>query len=94
MPPAEKLKVKVFNQELTIRSEDSEEYVREIARYVDAKIYEVQDAGSSPTIKSLIIAAMNIADELYKERERHSSQNTELLERSKKLLEKFAELGI
>ena len=85
--------VKIYNQELKIRTDEPPEYVRDVARYVDSKIYEVIDnvPGISST-KALILAAMNIADELFKQREEHQKLVRQLQERSEQLAQKLSEI--
>jgi len=85
--------VKIYNQELKIRTDEPPEYVRDVARYVDSKIYEVVDnvPGISST-KALILAAMNIADELFKQREEHQKLVRQLQERSEQLAQKLSEI--
>ncbi len=95
MADAEKhiVSVKIYNHELKIRSDESPEYVREVARYVDSKIYEVVDnvAGVSAT-KALILAAMNIADELFKQRREYEQLVDKLKQQSEQLAKKLAEI--
>ena len=95
MADAEKItvNVKIYNQELKIRSDEPAEYVREVARYVDSKIYEIVD--NIPNItstKALILAAMNIADELFKERQEHQKLVQQLQERSEQLARRLSEI--
>lgn len=61
------VKVDLFGQEYSIRANvENEEYVRAIARYVDSKMQEIKDSmGVSSTHKIAILAALNIADELF-----------------------------
>lgn len=61
------IEIKVLGQKFTIRSDSDEDYVHEVAQFVDQKMTEV--ASSSKTVSSLniaILAAMNIADEFMK----------------------------
>lgn len=51
-----------------LRSKDPASYVEEVARYVDEKVSELtRDSGLSQS-DAIILAALNIADELMKER--------------------------
>ncbi len=85
--------VRVFNQELRILTDEPPEYVREVARYVDAKIYEVINSASSasPT-KAVILAALNITDELFKEREKLRRLMERIEEQSSALRQKLMEI--
>lgn len=59
--------VEIMGESYTLRTNDDPEYVRRVARYVDAKFREIK--GASPSISYIRIAvlvALNIADELHK----------------------------
>jgi cell division protein ZapA len=58
--------VTIYGSEYPIRAQQSdEEYVREIAAFVDARMREINEAMKpSTTLKVAILAALNIADEL------------------------------
>ncbi|MBI2822529.1 MAG: cell division protein ZapA [Acidobacteria bacterium] len=67
-------KVKILNQVYSIRSDDDPAYVRELAAYVSDKLERV--AKATPTVDTLkvaILAALNIADELFRTRREESS---------------------
>ena len=85
--------VKIFNQELRIRTDEPPEYVREVARYLDAKIFEVVNniSAASPT-KAVILAALNITDELFREREQLKKLSENLESQSQALQQKLAEI--
>ena len=58
--------VEIMGREYRIRGAADEAYVREVARYVDNKLREVSQGTSLPTSDRVaILAAMNIADELF-----------------------------
>ncbi len=61
------MEVYILGQKYTIKGDAPEEYIRQLAEFVTAKIKEVSDV--SPTItplKATILAAVNIADELHR----------------------------
>ncbi len=59
--------VEIMGENYTLRSEDDPEYVAEIARYVDAKFREVKNTSpNSSYLRTVVLAALNIADELHK----------------------------
>lgn len=61
--------VKILNVDLRIKTDESEDYVRDVVRYVESKINEVIDTMStSSPIKMAILAALNITDELFREK--------------------------
>ena len=63
-------KVRILNQLYSIRSDDDPAYVRRLAEFVDEKLKQVSEATPSvDTLKVAILAALNIADELFRARE-------------------------
>lgn len=82
-----KVKVRIYGQEYTISGERDEETIVEIADYVDGKMREISRFFSSNIPGSLaVLAAINIADELFEARE-----ETEKVKEEKAQLEKDAE---
>ena len=72
------LSVTIFGSEYKIKGADPQ-YIGEVAAYVDAKMRDLERrlSGGSPT-KIAILASLNIADELFHEREEKSQHLTEL----------------
>ena len=64
------VKVTIYGQEYTIKAPADASYIKNIAEYVDGKMREVQEELSTPQVpaKVGILAAMNIADELFAEK--------------------------
>ena len=61
--------VEIFGQEYRIRGDADPDHMAEIARYVDEKMKEIaQGAPVGSLAKIGILAALNIADELFSER--------------------------
>ena len=58
------VKVRIFAQEYPIRASSNEDYIKEVAAYVDQKMNEVQRSvpSSMNASKIAILAAMNILD--------------------------------
>jgi cell division protein ZapA len=78
--------VEIHGQRYPIRSSLDPVYVARLASYVDEKIRTAAD--STPTGDSLrlaVIAALNIADELFRCRESNSARDGELAERAGEL---------
>ena len=64
------VKVNIFGTEYPIKGESNVEYIQEIARFVDEKMIEIDKTLSiKSSLKVAILAALNIADELFQERE-------------------------
>lgn len=75
--------VEIHGQRYPIRSSLEPEYVARLARYVDERIRAAAD--STPTGDSLrlsILAALNIADELFRCKENDRARHGELAERA------------
>ncbi len=73
--------VEIFGQRLGLRTEGDSERLQELAQFVDFRMKEVADRSSSvDTVKIAILTALNIADELYEERELDQDDRTRELE--------------
>ena len=63
--------VVIMGQTYNVRAEEDGLYIKELAKFVDAKMSAVEDAtGTSESTKVAILTALNIADELFKVQER------------------------
>jgi cell division protein ZapA len=73
------IRVTIFGKDYPIRTSlEDEDYVREIAAYVDAKMQKIQETMNiSSTSKVAILTALNIADELFLEREDRQRQTAD-----------------
>ena len=80
------IKVKIYDQEYIVQSDESEEQLNRIAAYVNDKLKEIQDNTKGLSEKKMaILVALNIASEYFqaiKERDELSTnirQKTEAL---------------
>jgi cell division protein ZapA len=66
----------IQGEQYTIRATDDPTYVRRVAQYVDEKLEGVVSGSPSlPSTKAIVLASLNIADELFKrEAERERSE--------------------
>jgi cell division protein ZapA len=79
--------VEIFGQRLGLRADGDEARVQEIARFVDLRMREVADRSSSvDTVKIAVLTALNIADELFQERETDQDSRQKRLEKQAKRL--------
>jgi cell division protein ZapA len=65
------VKIDIYDQSYNVNADQNEEHLKELAEYVDTKMREVADA--TRTVDSLrvaVLAALNIADEMFTLRER------------------------
>lgn len=62
------VEVQILGRKLLLSTESDETYVREIAEFVNDKMEEIQAAAqSSSTLNIAILAALDIADEYFKQ---------------------------
>lgn len=62
--------VTIYGQEYTVRSDGDPEYVQKIAAFLDGRMREVARGSNQVTsLRVAILAALNITDELLRERE-------------------------
>ena len=77
------IKVEIYDQAYTVRSDGDPEYLKQLAEYVDQRMREI----SSGTLtvdsrKVAILAALYIADELHQLRKAHDQNDEQLATRS------------
>lgn len=75
--------VTIFGSEYKIRGADPD-YIQVVAAYVDGKMRELTQRvpGGTPA-KLAILASLNIADELFREREERTRRENELKQRAR-----------
>lgn len=82
------LKVNIYGTEYPIKGTTDVEYIKRVAQYVDSKMREVnKNISIDSSLKVSILAALNITDELFKERENKTASfsETNLEERIKNI---------
>ena len=80
------LRVNIYGTEYPIRGIADEEYIMKVAEYVDAKMREIdQKVAVKSALKVAILAALNITDELFRER----LEKGESLDRYEKKIDKL-----
>ena len=77
------IRVEIYDQSYTVRSDGDPEYLKQLAEYVDRRMREI----SSGTLtvdsrKVAILAALYIADELHQLRRAHEQADEQLATRS------------
>jgi cell division protein ZapA len=84
------VEIKVFGQTYTIKTDAEEDYIQEVAKYVNEKMEEVlKKTKSVSTLNVAILTALNIADDLLKEKEKRITLLREVEAKSKDLVEKI-----
>lgn len=81
------IKVKIFGSEYPLRGE-SEELTKKVAGYVDQMISTIHDKiPEQPPLTVAVLSALNITEDLFKEREKSKSMGRHLEEELAKLNE-------
>ena len=62
-----KITVSIAGQEYTMVAAEGEDYVRRVAAHVDSQMREVLSQGRLSQADGAVLAAMNIADQYFKE---------------------------
>ncbi len=84
------MEIKVFGQTYTVKTDAEEGHIQEVARYVNEKMDEVlKKTRSVSTLNVAILTALNIADDLLKEKENRTAILREIEIRSKDLADKI-----
>jgi len=82
------IRVNIYGQEYPIKSEADIDYVQRVAEYVDRKMKEIAEKIPGRTQTQIaVLAALNIADDLFKEREDKEKKLTEVEEKTQSLIE-------
>lgn len=80
------IRVNVFGSDYTLKSDDDENLVKEIAKFVDNKMREIDRQYSlKSSVMVAILAAMQISEELFQEREHRKKLLKQLNEESRKM---------
>ena len=80
------LAVEIHGQRYPIRSSLDPEYVARLATYVDEKMRAAADTSpSGDSMRLAVIAALNVADELFRCRDASRARSGELAERAQEL---------
>lgn len=84
------VEIKVFGQTYTVKTDAEEDYIQEVAKYVNEKMEEIlKKTKSVSTLNVAILTALNIADDLLREREKRTALLREVGAKSKDLVEKI-----
>lgn len=76
------IKVEIYGSEYRIKGDADVEYIKRVAAFVDERMKQVsQLTADSSVSKIAILAAINIADELFKERKQREDAAMELSEK-------------
>jgi cell division protein ZapA len=80
--------VQIAGLKYSLKSDEDDRLVKSLAAYVDGKIREVQKASKTPDTQAVaVLTALQIADELFKERRGTSELRKRIREKSQSLLD-------
>ncbi len=84
------VEIKIFGQTYTVKTDEEEEYIRRVAQYVNEKMEEVlRKTKSVSTLNVAILTALNIADDLLREKDRREALVKEVEIKSRNLVEQI-----
>lgn len=84
--PSRVVSVEIQGQRYPVRSDLDAAYVAELATYVDAKMgLASRESSVADSMRIAVIAALNIADELFRAREESAGGQDALLDRAAQL---------
>ena len=77
------IRVEIYNQTYSIRSDGDNEYIMHLAEYVDGKMREISSGTLTvDSLKVAILAALHIADEYYQLKNNIAQTDAQLASRS------------
>lgn len=85
--PKTRVRVNIYGEEFSLRSDGNEDYIREVAGYLDRTMRDVAEktANKSPS-KIAVLAALNIVDELLSERKKGEHGDSDLENRANQII--------
>jgi cell division protein ZapA len=81
--------VEIFGEEYSVRGSDENGYLQELASLVDRKMREVAGQVKGDTARIAILAALNLADELFQIQNRQEGERVEIREKVAALTEEL-----
>jgi len=82
------IRVEIYNQTYSIRSDGDNEYILDLAEYVDKKMREISSGTLTvDSLKVAILAALHIADEFYQLKNVQAQNDAQLAARSSECAE-------
>lgn len=78
--------VEIYGRRYPVRSSLEQEYVARLAAYVDDRMRAASDSTpSGDALRFAVLAALNIADELFRARDANAAKNGQIAERTEEL---------
>lgn len=87
------INVNIFGSQYTLVSEDDDDFLKSIALYLDEKMREIdRSQNMKSTARLAILAALNITEELFDEREYRKKLLNQINEEARKMNHSITEL--
>jgi cell division protein ZapA (FtsZ GTPase activity inhibitor) len=83
--------VELFGRKIPIKTQDSEDHIRELVKYIESKLEEIDPEGRLPEMTLSILALLNLSDDLFKEQQRLREMRNKVRSKSTFLLDKMQE---
>ncbi len=84
------VEIKVFGQVYTVKTDADEGHIQRVAQYVNEKMDEViKNTKSVSSLNVAILTALNVADDLMREKEKRQALLQQIERKSKDLVEKI-----
>ncbi|HTP45182.1 MAG TPA: cell division protein ZapA [Candidatus Acidoferrum sp.] len=91
------MKIEIYDQVYNVNGDQDEKYLQELAAYVDGKMRSIAEATHMvDSLKVAVLAALNIADEMFTVREKQQEIEGPLRKRVEKcvaMVEKALEMS-
>ena len=88
------ISVIIAGQKLLVKSSAPDAYLRTLAGFVEEKIREAKGDRSAPVASAVALAALNIADDLFRERAGRAALRRKVREKSRALLDLIKKEGL
>lgn len=89
--PSTTTPVEIFGEVYHVRGSDENGYLQGLADLVDRKMREVAELATGDTARIAILAALNLADELFQMQSRQEGERVEIREKVAVLTGELAE---
>ena len=78
MSEPRRVEFQLLGQTLTIRTTESPDYIRTLAKYIDERVTALKRSGMKDPMTALALAALDITDELFKARDDQSHDESDV----------------
>lgn len=76
-----RVELTLLGQAISVRTEATPDYLKSLARYLEERVLTLQRSGVQDAHKALILAALDITDELFHAREAGTEDDTDVSKR-------------